>query len=195
MSGVGLPVSGYSDSGAPQSGAETLLKPETCTLKPGVRLNIIAAMARNRVIGLDNRLPWHLPEDLQHFKRLTMGHHLIMGRKTYASIGRPLPGRITVILTRSADLHAPGCLLAHSLQAAIDACGDDPEVFCVGGAELYAQVLPLADRLHLTEIQAEFAGDAYFPAFDRRLWRETSREHHVNAAGLGYDFVVYDRQR
>lgn len=161
----------------------------------GRRLSIIAAMARNGVIGIANRLPWHLPEDLQHFKRLTMGHHIIMGRKTYASIGRPLPGRETVILTRDRGFQAPGCLTAHTLYEAIEACGDDPEVFCVGGAEIYAQALPLADRLYLTEIQAEYAGDAYFPTIDRKLWQETGRERHVSADGLGYDFVIYDRQR
>ncbi len=158
-------------------------------------INIIAAMARNGVIGIGNRLPWRLPEDLQRFKRLTMGHHIIMGRKTFESIGRSLPGRVTVILTRDQDYRAQGCLTAHTLQAAIDACGDDPEVFCVGGAELYAQVLPLADRLYLTEIQADFAGDAYFPAFDSQLWQESSREHHVSADGLDYDFVIYERRR
>lgn len=152
-------------------------------------------MAQNRVIGSANRLPWHLPADLQHFKRLTMGHHIIMGRKTYASIGRPLPGRVTVILTHDTDFRAQGCLTAHTLQGAIEVCGDDPEVFCVGGAEIYAQVLPLADRLYLTEIQAEHAGDAYFPAIDPLQWRVTGREHHVNADGQGYDFVIYDRLR
>lgn len=151
-------------------------------------------MARNGVIGIANRLPWHLPEDLQHFKRLTMGHHIIMGRKTYASIGRPLPGRVTVILTRDAGFHAEGCLTARTLQEAIDACGDDPEVFCVGGAELYAQALPLADRLYITEIQAQFEGDAHFPAFDRSQWQASGREHHVTTGGLPYDFVIYDRR-
>lgn len=163
--------------------------------REGQRLSIIAAMARNRVIGIANRLPWRLPEDLQHFKRLTLGHHIIMGRKTYASIGRPLPGRSTVILTRDAEFRVPGCMTAHTLQQAIEACGDDPEVFCVGGAEIYAQALPLADRLYLTEIQAEYAGDAYFPAIDPLQWQASSREHHVSADGLGYDFVIYDRQR
>lgn len=159
------------------------------------RVSIIAAMARNRVIGFQNRLPWHLPEDLQHFKRLTMGHHIIMGRKTYASIGRPLPGRVTVILTRDAGFEVQGCVTAHSLEEALAACGRDTEVFIVGGAELYALALPLAERLYLTEIQAEFDGDAHFPAFDRTRWQVSSRERHVSAAGLTYDYVVYDRRR
>lgn len=159
------------------------------------RLSIIAAVARNGVIGNANRLPWYLPEDLKRFKQLTMGHHIIMGRKTYMSIGRPLPGRHTVVLTRDAKFRVPGCVTAHTLQQALDACGDDPEVFCVGGAEVYAQMLPLANRLYLTEIQAEYAGDAYFPVIDRKHWQETSREHHVSTDGLGYDFVIYDRRR
>ena len=156
-------------------------------------LSIIAAMAKNRVIGIDNTLPWHLPEDLRHFKALTMGHHIVMGRKTYESIGKPLPGRVTVIVTRDAGYRAEGCLTEHSLDAAIAACGDDAEIFFVGGAELYAQVLPRADRLYLTEIQVEFPGDAYFPTFDMADWREDARERHVSGGGLGYHFVTYRR--
>lgn len=156
-------------------------------------LNVIAAMARNRVIGIHNTLPWRLPEDLKHFKALTMGHHIIMGRKTYESIGKPLPGRTTVIVTRDAGHRVAGCLTATSIDAAIAACGDDPEIFFVGGAEMYAQVLPRADRLYLTEIQAEYEGDAWFPAFDRSAWKEVDRQARVNDAGLGYDFVTYTR--
>lgn len=158
------------------------------------RLAIIAAVARNGVIGVDNRLPWHLPEDLKHFKRLTLGHHLIMGRRTYESIGRPLPGRVTIILTRDPDYRAEGCLTAGSIEAALKACGDDPEVFVVGGAELYAQLLPLVGRLYLTEIDADFAGDAFFPTFDRMQWLEVAREPHVSATGLAYAFVTYRRR-
>ncbi|MEW5893614.1 MAG: dihydrofolate reductase [Pseudomonadota bacterium] len=157
------------------------------------RINVIAAMAKNRVIGIANTLPWHLPEDLKHFKALTMGHHIIMGRKTYESIGRPLPGRTTVIVSRDPDYRVEGCLIAHSIDAAIAACGDDPDIFFVGGAELYRQILPRADRLYLTEIQQEYPGDAYFPAFDSKAWRETARERQVSAAGLAYHFVTYER--
>ncbi len=157
------------------------------------RINVIAAMARNRVIGINNTLPWRLPADLQHFKALTMGHHIVMGRKTYESIGKPLPGRTTVIVTRDADYRVAGCLTATSMDGAIAACGDDPEIFFVGGAEMYAQILPRADRLHLTEIQADYAGDAYFPAFDQCLWRETMRQIQVSPEGLGYHFVTYER--
>jgi len=156
-------------------------------------INVIAAMARNRVIGIDNTLPWRLPEDLKHFKALTLGHHIIMGRKTYESIGKPLPGRATVIVTRDPAYWVEGCLTAHSIDAAIAACGDDPEVFFVGGAALYAQVLPRADRLYLTEIQAEYAGDAHFPEFDMDQWRESERRENVNPEGLAYHFVTYRR--
>lgn len=156
-------------------------------------LSVIAAMAKNRVIGINNTLPWRLSEDLKHFKALTMGHHIIMGRKTYESIGKPLPGRTTVIVTRDANYRVEGCVTATSIEGAIAACGDDGEVFFVGGAELYAQVLPRADRLYLTEIQAEFQGDAWFPEFDPSGWRETGRDAHVNDAGLGYHFVTYQR--
>jgi dihydrofolate reductase len=156
-------------------------------------LSIVAAMAKNGVIGIGNRLPWHLPEDLKHFKAITMGHHIIMGRKTYESIGRPLPGRTTVIVTRDPAYRAPGCLTAASLDGAVAICGDDPEVFFVGGAELYAQALPRADRLYLTEIQAAYEGDAWFPAFDLGQWRELSRQVHASVDGLGYHFVTYQR--
>jgi len=156
-------------------------------------VSVIAAMARNRVIGIDNTLPWRLSEDLKHFKALTMGHHIIMGRKTYESIGKPLPGRTTVIVTRDPAYQAAGCLTAHSLDAAIAACAGDAEVFFVGGAELYAQVLPRADRLYLTEIQADYVGDAWFPEFDRALWRESERRENVDPEGLAYHFVTYQR--
>lgn len=157
-------------------------------------LSVIAAMARNRIIGVNNTLPWRLPEDLKHFKALTMGHPIIMGRKTFESIGKPLPGRSTVIVTRDSGYRVEGCLSATSIDAAIAACAGEPEIFFVGGAELYAQVLPRADRLYLTEIQADYAGDAWFPAFDRDAWQETARDCRVNPDGLRYDFVTYRRR-
>ena len=156
-------------------------------------VSVIAAMARNRVIGINNSLPWRLPEDLKHFKALTLGHHIIMGRKTYESIGKALPGRTTVIVTRDSGYRVEGCLTVHSIDAAIAACGGDAEVFFVGGADLYAQVLPRADRLYLTEIQADYAGDAHFPEFDRAAWRESERRENVNPEGLSYHFVTYRR--
>ena len=159
------------------------------------RISIISALAQNRTIGIDNTLPWRLSEDLKYFKALTLGHHILMGRKTYESIGKPLPGRTTVIITRSNYAAPEGVKSAHSLQEAIDVCGADEEIFFVGGAELYAQALPLADRLYLTEIQAEVEGDAWFPDYDRTHWREVSRDRRSDeASGLDYHFVVYDRQ-
>ena len=158
------------------------------------RFSHISALAQNRTIGIDNTLPWRLPEDLRPFKALTLGHHILIGSKTYESIGKPLPGRTTVIITRG-DYAAPaGVKIAHSLQEAIAICGADEEIFFVGGAQLYAQALPLADRLYLTEIQAEVEGDAWFPDYDRAQWREVSRDRRTDeAAGLEYHFVVYDR--
>jgi len=156
------------------------------------RLSVIAALARHRVIGRDNDLPWHLPEDLKRFRSLTMGHHIVMGRKTYESLGRLLPGRTTVIVTRNPEYVVPGAIVVHSLQQAIDACGDDPEIFLIGGAELYQQSLELAGRMYLTEIDAEFAGDAFFPDFSQETWHETSRESHVSAEGLPFSYVTYD---
>jgi len=162
---------------------------------PKPRIALIAAVAKNRVIGVHNTLPWRLPEDLQHFKALTMGHHILMGRKTFESIGRPLPGRTMVIISRNDYSAPPGCLVAHSIPDALAACAGDQEVFFVGGAQLYEQALPLADRLYLTEIHAEFAGDAWFPQFERTAWREFSRSpRHDAASTLDYDFVVYQRK-
>lgn len=166
----------------------------SCAGDQGRRLSIIAAVARNGVIGIENRLPWRLPEDLRHFKQLTLGHHLIMGRKTYESIGRPLPGRMTIILTRDPGYRVEDCLTAGSIEDALKLCGDDPEIFVVGGSDLYAQTLTLVDRLYLTEIDADFTGDAFFPAFDRSMWWVVSREPHVSDTGLAYAFVTYQRR-
>lgn len=157
------------------------------------RLSLIAAMATNRVIGINNALPWRLPADLQHFKRLTLGHHILMGRKTWESLGRPLPGRTSVIITRNRAFTAAGCLVAGSPEEAIAACAGDKEIFFIGGADLYRQALALADRLYLTEIRRDFAGDAWFPEFDRGVWRETERRREVTD-GLEYDFVIYDKE-
>ena len=159
------------------------------------KLAIIVAMAKNRTIGADNTLPWHCPEDLRHFKTLTMGHHMIMGRKTFDSIGKPLPGRTTVVVTRNTDLDIAGCLIAHSLEQAVAACMGDNEIFIVGGAELYAQALPLVDTLFITEIQQEVTGDAHFPELNPSDWREVSREIHRQEIPqvLQYHFVEYRR--
>ena len=159
------------------------------------RICLIAAIAANRVIGRNNALPWRLPADLKRFKALTMGHPVVMGRKTYASIGRPLPGRRNLVITRNRGYGAPGCEIVHSLDAAIAACRGAQEIFIIGGAELYRESLPLAHSLEFTEIHAEFEGDATFPQFPLEQWREAAREIHSNEAGIpfGYDFVRYER--
>ena len=159
------------------------------------RVSLIVAMARNRVIGINNTLPWHLPADLKHFKALTMGHHIVMGRKTYESIGKPLPGRTSVVITRNRELKIDGCVMSRSLQEAIAACGSDEEIFIVGGAEIFEQALSLTDTLYVTEIQQDIAGDTHFPVFDKKLWREVSREQHSQEIPqpLEYHFVTYQR--
>jgi len=161
---------------------------------PRPRLSIVAALARNRVIGTDNRLPWHLPEDLRRFKALTLGHPVVMGRKTHASIGRPLPGRSNIVITRGHGYAAPGCIVVHTLEAALDAAAATDEIFVIGGAEIYALALARADRLHLTEIHADFPGDALFPAFEAGGFRLRSREPQERE-GLRFDFCVYDRAK
>ncbi|MRR50939.1 MAG: dihydrofolate reductase [Rhodocyclaceae bacterium] len=150
---------------------------------------IIAAVAKNGVIGKDNKLPWHLPEDLKHFKTLTMGHPMIMGRKTWESLPGRLPGRPHIVVSRDTSYQADGAEVVHSLEAAIDAAGRQGDTaFIIGGADIYAQALLLADRLELTEVEVEPEGDARFPPFDRQAWRETARE-----AGPGCAFVSYQR--
>lgn len=158
-----------------------------------MKVSLIVAVARNGVIGIDNRLPWHLPDDLKRFRALTMGHHILMGRKTYESLGRLLPGRTTVIVSRNPDYRVEGAVCATSLAEAIAACGDDDEVFVIGGAGLYEEALQLADRLYLTEIDAEFEGDARFPGFDRAAWTLSASESHLSEAGWEYRFLTYDR--
>ncbi len=160
------------------------------------RLSLIAALAKNRVIGIDNRLPWKLPEDLAHFKALTLGHPILMGRKTFESLGRPLPGRRNIVITRNVNYPPAGCEIATSIPAAIDLCAETDEIFFIGGAALYKQVLPLVDRLYLTEVQTEAQGDAWFPEFDRAVFTEISRDSHIGEKGdaLRFDFVVYERK-
>jgi len=158
-----------------------------------VSLSVIAAVARNGVIGLENTLPWHLSEDLKRFKSLTMGHHIIMGRKTYESLGRLLPGRTTVIVTRNPAYQISGALMASSLREAVALCKGDDEPFMIGGAQLYQDAITLADKLYITQIEQDYAGDAYFPPFDLTQWKETARQSGTSAAGLPYAFVDYVR--
>ena len=158
------------------------------------RIAIIAAVARNGVIGHRNRMPWHLPEDLKRFRQLTLGHAVIMGRRTFESIGRPLAGRDNIVITRSPDWTRSGCHTAPSLEAALAAVREPQDAFVIGGAQIYALALPIASRLYMTEIECEFEGDAFFPEFDRSRWREASRESRVldGAGGFSYHFVAYD---
>ena len=160
------------------------------------KVSLIVAMANNRVIGINNTLPWHLPADLKHFKALTMGHHILMGRKTYESIGKPLPGRTSVVITRNTDYAAAGVTIAHNLEAAIAACGGDPEIFIIGGAELYRQAIQLADRIYLTEIELEITGDAHFTELDKSVWKEAGRVSHApdEKNPHRYHFIVYDKR-
>ncbi len=143
-----------------------------------MRISIIVAMAENRVIGNQNRLPWHLPADLQHFKRTTMGKPILMGRKTWESLGRALPGRTNIVITRNSDYVADGGVVVHSMQEALRAAGDAEEVMIIGGAECYRQALPQADTLYLTLVEGEFAGDALFPELAAAEWREVASESH-----------------
>lgn len=149
---------------------------------------LIAAVGSNGVIGRDNDLPFRIREDLQRFKRLTLGHTLVMGRKTYDSIGRPLPGRRTVVVTRQPDWSADGVEVTHSLDDALK-LAEGNDLYVAGGGEIYRQALPHADRLELTEVDQAPEGDVVFPAFDRADWTETAREVHD-----GYTFVTLDRK-
>jgi dihydrofolate reductase len=165
-----------------------------------VRLELIVARARNGVIGDNGALPWRLPEDLAHFKRTTLGHPVVMGRRTWDSIGRPLPGRRNIVVTRNGAWQAPGAEAAADLEAALALCdgGDTAppaRVFLIGGAQLYAQALAgYVDAIHLTEIDADFAGDTHFPALEPGRWRERARTHIGPGAGRPYafDFVHYE---
>ena len=156
-------------------------------------VSLIVAVANNHVIGVNNTLPWHLPEDLKRFRALTTGHHIIMGRKTYESLGRLLPGRTTVIVSRNKAYQVEGALIAGSLEEAIALCKEDSEAFVIGGAELYKDALKLADKLYLTEIALQVEGDAFFPLFERSEWKETLREAHTSAQGLAFSYITYNR--
>lgn len=158
-------------------------------------ISVIVAAAANDVIGEGNRLPWHLPADLRHFKKITMGWPVLMGRATYQSIGRPLPGRLNIVLTADRGFAAPGCTVVHSIDEALQAAAGREELMVIGGASIYRQLLPLADRLYLTRVHHEFAGDTRFPETDFSRWRELSREDHDadERNPYPYSFLVYER--
>ena len=156
-------------------------------------VSLIVAVANHQVIGFNNTLPWHLPEDLKRFRALTTGHHIIMGRKTYESLNRLLPDRTTVIVTRNPDYRVEGAIIAHSLEEAIAQCQQDEEIFVIGGAELYKEALNLVDKLYITQIELEVAGDAYFPSFDAAAWQRTAYEPHIAASGLPFSYITYEK--
>lgn len=158
-----------------------------------MKLGLIYARARNGVIGKDGGLPWHLPEDLAHFKRLTLGCSVIMGRKTWDALPprfRPLPGRTNIVVTRQPDWRAEGASSASSLAQAIHLCASQPIAWVIGGAEIYAQALPMADTAEVTEIDADFSGDAFAPKLGGE-WKEVARQAHTAASGMPYSFVTY----
>lgn len=165
-----------------------------------MKIVLIAAFAQNRVVGINNALPWHLPEDLKYFKRTTTGKAIIMGRKTYDSIGRPLPNRTNIVISRNSELKIEGVKVVDSLQAAIDLAKEVnfingvEEVMVIGGASIYEEALPLADRLYITHVHAEVDGDAYFPEVDFSQWEKVSCEDYAASETNPYDysFVVYD---
>ena len=166
-----------------------------------VPITLVAALAENGVIGRDNGLPWRLKSDMVHFRAITMGKPVVMGRKTFLSIGRPLPGRTTIVVSRDGGFAAPGIVVAPSVEAALTVARGDAlrrgaeRIIVAGGADLYAQTMPLAERLHITYVHRAVDGDVYFPAIDRSVWHETARDEHAAGAGddAAFAFVIYQR--
>jgi dihydrofolate reductase len=156
------------------------------------QLTLVVAMDAQRGIGVDNRLPWHLPEDLAHFKRVTLGHPIIMGRKTFESIGRPLPKRRNIVVTRNPDWSHEGVEAAGSLQEAIALAGDEPSSI-IGGAQIFGESMALADRMIVTHIDGVYRCDTFFPEIDAANWRETARDEQRSAEGVAFSFVTYER--
>lgn len=151
-------------------------------------ISLIAAVAHNQVLGRDNRLLWRLPDDLRHFKKMTQGKPIVMGRKTFESIGRPLPGRDNRIVSRQSDIHVKGCRVFSSLQDALY-IGEEPEVVVIGGGQVYAEALPVAHRIYLTEVDVSVEGDTWFPVIDSNQWKEISRESHAADENHDYRFI------
>jgi dihydrofolate reductase len=184
-------------------------QPESCTTSQESRnknqesnmiISLIAALSKNRVIGKNNDLPWHLPDDMKYFMQTTKGHYVIMGRKNYDSIPskfKPLADRTNIVVTRQKNFTAPGCLVVHSLEEALELAkaNHEKETFIIGGSEIYNQGLPMANRLYLTEIDAHIEGDTFFPEFDKSIWKEVSRKQHLRDEKhkFPFDFVVFER--
>jgi len=158
-------------------------------------ISIIVAASQNGVIGANNRLPWRLPADLKRFKQITLGHPILMGRKTFDSLGKPLPGRTNIVITRNKDLKTCGALTAPSLEDAIRLCRDDEELFLIGGASIYEQALPLADRIYLTLIHQDFEGDTLMFNLDKTTWKEVSRQDFSANAdnSFPFSFILLER--
>lgn len=159
-------------------------------------ISLIAAMANDHSIGIDNRMPWHLPADLKHFKSVTLNKPVIMGRRTFESLGRALPQRTNIVITTQKDFIAPGCLIVHDLNDAIKAAGNADEIMIIGGGKLYQETLKIADRMYLTFIDLDTKGDTFFPKYKEDEWQEISREVHQKDALNPYDyaFVVLERK-
>lgn len=160
-----------------------------------MKISLIVAMSSNRVIGLENRLPWHLSADLKKFKQLTMGHAILMGRLTFESIGRPLPGRTNIIISRNPGYQQPGCFVYNDIATALDSCKNETELFVIGGESLYQQFLPHADYIYITSIHQHFEGDTYFPELQVEQWRESSREDIDTDCSVPfrYSFIKLER--
>ena len=160
----------------------------------GPRVYLVAAVAANGIIGAGGKLPWHIPEELQHFKRLTLGHPVIMGRETWESLKGPLAHRENIVVTRTTGYEAPGAAVASSFEAALAMCLGEPVAFVIGGTSLFRAALPIAAGLVLTEIHRDYEGDTWFPEWDRSQWRETQREARTAADGTRFDYVLYERK-
>ena len=158
-------------------------------------ITIIAAIAKNNALGKNNDLIWHLPADLKRFKKTTTGHHIIMGRNTYESIGKPLPNRTTVIITRNSDYKAEGCIIVDSLEKALEVSKNDATPFIIGGAQIYKQAISIADKLDITEVHHTFDADVFFPEIDKNIWKESSRELFKadEKNKFDYSFVSYSK--
>jgi len=161
-----------------------------------MRVSLVVAMEENNVIGRDNAMPWHLPDDLKHFKAVTMGKPMVMGRKTFDSIGRPLPGRTSIVLTRDPHWKADGAVVARSVDEVMRKLGEVPELCVVGGAEIFRLFMPLAERIHLTRIHASIPGDTIFPSLDPAQWREVDRLEHAADARHAFPmtFITLERR-
>jgi len=158
-------------------------------------LSIIVAIAENGVIGKGNNLLWHISEDLKRFKKLTSGHSIIMGRKTFESIGKPLPNRRNIVISRNTSIHAEGCEIANSIENALKLTQNEDEVFVIGGGQIYKQALPLANKLYLTRVHADYDGDTFFPSVDTATWKLVSEEKGNPTTGPGYTFQNFVRKK